>query len=69
MPVQDYLERFEVHERRVLDAVADPTSATVASALAADPTLEPGAGSSLKDAVWASYARHAAAVPSPAALT
>ena len=56
-PVQEYLERFELHERRVLEAVADPSYDTVASALAADPTLEPGAGSTMAEALWANHSR------------
>jgi 6-phospho-beta-glucosidase len=68
-PVRDYLERFELHERRVLEAVAEPSYEAVAAALAADPTLENGAGSSLVDAVWANYARDAAWVPSQVELS
>jgi 6-phospho-beta-glucosidase len=68
-PVRNYLERFELHERRVLEAVANPSYETVASALAADPTLEPGAGPALVDAVWANYARVAADVPSHVELS
>jgi 6-phospho-beta-glucosidase len=62
--VRDYLEQFELHERRVLEAVANPSYETVASALAVDPTLAPGASSALANAVWANYARLAADVPS-----
>jgi 6-phospho-beta-glucosidase len=68
-PVQDYLERFELHERRVLEAVANPSYETVAFALAADPTLEPGADSTLADGLWANYISHPADFPSPAELS
>jgi hypothetical protein len=66
---QIFLEQFEIHERRVLEAVADPSYDTVASALSTDPTLEPGAATSLANAVWAHYASHAAGMAGSEALT
>jgi 6-phospho-beta-glucosidase len=42
-PVAEWIERFETHERLVLDAVIEPTEASIAAALAADPLLPPGA--------------------------
>jgi 6-phospho-beta-glucosidase len=46
-PVPDavaaWLERFETHERLVLDAATEPTPASIGAALAADPLLPPAA--------------------------
>jgi hypothetical protein len=42
-PVAAWIERFETHERLVLDAALEPTTASIAAALAADPLLPPGA--------------------------
>jgi hypothetical protein len=56
-PAQEYHERFELHERRVLNAVADPSYETVAAALAVDPILAPGTGSTLAEALWAFHVR------------
>jgi 6-phospho-beta-glucosidase len=38
-PVAAWLERFETHERLVLDAVIEPTPASIGAALEADPLL------------------------------
>jgi len=56
-PVANYLEKFELHERRVLEAVAEPCYETIASALAADPTVKPEAGSTMAAALWENHTR------------
>jgi len=43
-PVAAWIERLEAHERLVLDAVLDPTPASIGAALDADPLLPAGAG-------------------------
>jgi 6-phospho-beta-glucosidase len=67
--VGDYLERFELHERRILEAVADPSYETIASALAADPTLSSAPDPSLVETIWEAYARHSPDAPSVAEIS
>jgi 6-phospho-beta-glucosidase len=67
--IRDYLEIFELHEQRVLEAVADPSYETVAYALAADPTLDSAPGSPLVDTVWEDYSRHATSASSRVELS
>ncbi len=68
-PVRIYLERFERHERRVLDAVRSPSAETIENALAVDPTLGSASVRSLTEALCARHARCAANAPSLAELS
>jgi 6-phospho-beta-glucosidase len=49
--VHDLLFRFEQHERRVLEAIMHSSRSTIATALAADPTVEPSMIPALADAL------------------
>lgn len=50
--VQDHLRQFDVHERRVLEAVNHPSPARIEAALAADPTVKPSTIPALTVALW-----------------
>lgn len=67
-PVRVHLERFELHERRILAAVRSPSQETIENALNVDPTLESASTRSLTEALCARHARWTTTAPSPAEL-